>query len=313
MQWMDGASFFKLRRRTQTLHIRISDDVDYLGVVLSYRNFELATAKHRIKKAGITYKPLQKVLRVKGPLGMRYKLRIHRACALACLLYGLIGVGLTQASFKLVSSCVCKHIRKILCVREEGVSNLAVLERASIDLHADLVGRSRALIASIAGDTGRTDTLKRTELDRAKVLGRNLEILGDREDLSKLVRVPEGESGVVDCPCCGLYFASRQSLNMHFNSRHPEIQLSKQKFDRARHSLFGLPVCRFCRERQFSWQVLSQHISCGMCPVVKDGVGRGLTFMPLTVRCSVSAVLLQYLQLGPLRYSALLLWKMQPT
>ena len=148
MQWMDGASFFKLRRRTQTLHIPITDDVDYLGVVLSYRNFELATAKHRIKKAGITYKSLQKVLRVKGPLGTRYKLRIYRACVLACLLYGLIGVGLTQASFKLVSLCVCKHIRKILCVHEEGVSSLAVLERASIDLHADLVGRSRALIAS---------------------------------------------------------------------------------------------------------------------------------------------------------------------
>ena len=117
------------------------------------------------------------------------------------------------------------------------------------------------------------------------LLGRNLEILGAKEDLSKIVRVPEGEGGVVDCSCYGLYFASRQSLNMHFNSRHPEIhQLSKQKFDRVRHSLFGLPVCRFCRERQFSWQVLSQHISYGMCPVVKDGVGRGLAFVQILER-----------------------------
>ena len=66
---------------------------------------------------------------------------------------------------------------------------------------------------------------------------------------------------------------------MHLNSKHPEIhQLAKQPFDRARHALFGLPFCRFCRERQYSWQVLEKHISCGMCPTVKHGVGRGLSF-----------------------------------
>ena len=55
-------------------------------------------------------------------------------------------------------------------------------------------------------------------------------------------------------------------------------KLAKQPFEHALHSLYGLPYCWSCREKQFSRQVLEQHVSCSMCPVVKDGIGRGLNF-----------------------------------
>ena len=63
---------------------------------------------------------------------------------------------------------------------------------------------------------------------------------------------------------------------MHINSKHPEInQAAKVAFQRHKHALHGIPRRRFCRVVQHSWQVLEQHVTCGMCPVIKAGVGRG--------------------------------------
>ena len=52
----------------------------YLGVVLSYGQFELATARHRCAQAGQNFGQLKNVLRVNGVLSKAQRLKVYTTC-----------------------------------------------------------------------------------------------------------------------------------------------------------------------------------------------------------------------------------------
>ena len=258
------------------LYIPLEDTLEYLGVKLSYHHFELQTAKLRADKAHGNFSRLHKVLRTNGPLSVVQRLRVYKACVLSSLMYGLIGVGLTASSYKVILTSTCKHLRKLLRIYQEGITNAQVLSRAGIDLPLDLRQRSTALAKAISGDQGRAEDLKAPELIRVRAVVEGIDSALESTGSSQLTRISQHSTAVVDCPVCGQYFSGAHSLVMHINSQHPSLnQQAKIPFLRHQHALHGIPRCRFCRSIQFSWQVLEQHITGGMCPRIKEGFGRG--------------------------------------
>ena len=228
-RWRDGALHLRLPRDTTDMYIPLTDTLEYLGIVLSYHNFEIQTVKLRAAKAQINYSRLYQVLRV---------LRVY----------------------------------------QQGVSNAQVTARAGIDIAATLSCRAASLVASIAADSGRSAELKAPELHHSQSVVTNLEAALECTQSASLTRVIQDSSAIFDCPVCGQSFLGNHHLVMHINSKHPSLnQQSKIAFERHKHALHGIPRCRFCRVTLFSWQVLEQHLTCGMCPRLKDGFGRGLT------------------------------------
>ena len=277
-RWRDGALHLRLPRDTTDMYIPLTDTLEYLGIVLSYHNFEIQTVKLRAAKAQINYSRLYKVLRVNGPLSEKQRLRVYIACVLSSWLYGLVGVGLSSSCYKILYSGVCGHLRKVLRVYQQGVSNAQVTARAGIDIAATLSCRAASLVASIAADSGRSAELKAPELHHSQSVVTNLEAALECTQSASLTRVIQDSSAIFDCPVCGQSFLGNHHLVMHINSKHPSLnQQSKIAFERHKHALHGIPRCRFCRVTLFSWQVLEQHLTCGMCPRLKDGFGRGLT------------------------------------
>ena len=277
-RWRDGALHLRLQRDSVDLHVPLSDTLEYLGIVLGYGNFELPTARLRATKAQANYARLHKVLRVNGPLSAKQRLRVYAACVLSCFLYGLLEVGVSASCFKILMSGVCGHLRKLLRIYQEGVSNAQVLERAGFDLASTLRGRATSLVSSIEGDPHRRPQLKTAELAHACHVVASLDAALDRTPSSALTRVRPSAHATLDCPICGQYFLGDHNLVMHINSKHPELnQQSKITFLRHKHALHGIPRCRFCRATLYSWQVLEQHLTCGMCPRIKDGFGRGFS------------------------------------
>ena len=277
--WHDGSLCLRLRQESADLYIPLGETLEYLGVILSYHHFELQTAKLRAAKADANFARLGKVLRTNGPLSERQRLRVYRACVLSSLIYGLAGVGFSKASFKVAHTKSCMHLRKLLRVYQEGVTNQSVLERAGINLVQDLRKRAAAQLQTIQADTGHSPTLKHPELHRAGVVLEGLDAAVEclfADAGASLVRLCASATAIAECSVCGQSFAGSHNLVMHINSKHPEInQAAKVAFQRHKHALHGIPRCRFCRVVQHSWQVLEQHVTCGMCPVIKAGVGRG--------------------------------------
>ena len=64
---------------------------------------------------------------------------------------------------------------------------------------------------------------------------------------------------------------------MRISQQHADINKSAQlAFNKAQHSLFGLPFCRFCRQKMHDCNSLTKHVSMGMCLRVKSMVAEGM-------------------------------------
>ena len=84
------------------------------------------------------------------------------------------------------------------------------------------------------------------------------------------------------CPKCGQYFGSVSGLHQHIHRRHPELELqARVNFDRSKHCLYGVPICRFCNHRSSNWQALRKHLSQGMCLAIKTVIAEGRTITDL--------------------------------
>ena len=277
-------SIFRQQHGTKCLRIQAErdyyipcvDQIEYLGTVLSYMNLEGQTAMDRITKAENAYRQLRVPLRSRGALGEGHRIRLYKAIILSSLTYGLVGVGLTAEVVKKVSSTVAGHMRKILRVYEHGITNEEVLRRADIDPIVILATGVERLQHSIQRDDGRSSVLKQREQQRIKFLVEQVNTLRAQPAGLHIISARKAEICAVECPQCGIAFGTREGLAQHLRLKHPELaDLARIPFDRAVHSLHGIPVCRFCHTRLHDWSSLSKHLGGGHCGCVKDQVARG--------------------------------------
>ena len=196
------------------------------------------------------------------------------------LLYGLVSVGCTLETVKLLSSTISRHLRKVLRIHEHGVSNQDVLQQAGIDLWDDLGRRFQTQQKAIQLDSGRSIQLRQREGTRAEHLLQQFlrvqEVGQSRLDSLLLKNIPDAVSH--PCPVCGVYFGTKSGLEQHIHKKHPELEKQAQiVFDRSKHCLYGTPTCRFCRQRLTDWQSMRKHLTQGMCPTLKSAFAQGKT------------------------------------
>ena len=270
-----GAKCLRLQA-TQDIYLPCVDRLEYLGTVLSYSNFEAQTVLHRVSKADMTFRQLRKPLRSRSALTTGHRLRLYRAIILSSLIYGLIGVGITSDVLRKVSSVIAGHMRKILRVYEHGISNETVLQRASLEPLTMLLAGAKNLQQAITQDTLRGQSLKQKELTRVRTICEQLHVHDAQPQGISILFVRKAEACEIACPECGVYFGSREGLAQHLRKKHPEIaDRARIDFDREKHSLFGIPMCRFCHSRLHDWSSLSKHLQDGNCAWVKEKVAAG--------------------------------------
>ena len=286
--WHKGARCFKLRIGSQMLHLPIHDRLTYLGVVLSYGAFEMQTVQHRIAKASKSFGMLSKTLRVNGVLSICQRLRVYRACIWTSLAYGVTAVGFTAGSLKQILSTVYVQLRKVLRMHEKGTTQKQVLSAANLDVASILTAQAETQVHSTqrrCSEANDACGAECVELERAKQVLCQIQTLSNQESQGTLHAVVADQMPRVDCPVCGLQFAGDYGLQMHVKASHPELnQVSNTDFIRSKHSLFGAPVCRFCRSRCYNWQALEKHIAEGGCSRIKDAFAKGLTVGDLLER-----------------------------
>ena len=85
----------------------------YLGVILSFRNFELLSYQHRREKAVQTFARISHVLRDQRAMHVKERIRLGKALVQPVLLYGLAAVGVTPEILKDLTGLVAKQVRNI--------------------------------------------------------------------------------------------------------------------------------------------------------------------------------------------------------
>ena len=72
------------------------------------------------------------------------------------------------------------------------------------------------------------------------------------------------------CPLCDSSFRTAAALKIHAQRTHGHRDAPQHLFDRAQHSLGGLPTCRYCHKQFSRWQTLAHHINHMACPVFES-------------------------------------------
>ena len=283
-RWWNGQKCLIVPYADTCINIPIYDSLEYLGMMLSYGKFEVQAAQHRVKQANVTYNQLQVPFRTNGPLSMAKRIRLYKACVLPSILYGIVSVGYSLEVHKVLNSAICRHLRKICRVHERGVSNQQVLQQAGIDVFAMIEKRMQSQLTAIQLDTQRSPRLTVSELRRAEELWSRMpqvQHVVQSQSNSHILK-PVIIEVTHPCPKCGQYFGSVSGLHQHIHRRHPELELqARVNFDRSKHCLYGVPICRFCNHRSSNWQALRKHLSQGMCLAIKTAIAEGRTITDL--------------------------------
>ena len=269
--WIKVGSFL---HEGKDIWLPLGSSFDYLGATLSYGSFEQQTFKKRAGQAWTTFHRLRPALRVQGPLGERHRLRLFSTFILATLYYGLVCVGVGDMVYRGIISTLAQMLRKVLRIYEHGISNQQVLLQAGIDPAHTLLTELSRRKHSIEQDELRCDAMREGALQRLGDLHAKLEQAIN--NIKHSLVVVEAPTEAVSCPKCGVLFASRDALSSHYTSKHPEVHVKARiTFDRLRHALFGVPVCRLCREQVFDWISLERHITEGRCIKLKNAAASG--------------------------------------
>ena len=97
----------------QPLRIPIQSSMVYLGVVVSYGNYDLQTMKHRLQIANCSRQRLIRILHSSRHLTIKQRLEMYMDCVRSSAIYGLPAVGFTTASLNFLRTFEQKHIRAI--------------------------------------------------------------------------------------------------------------------------------------------------------------------------------------------------------
>ena len=85
----------------------------YLGIKVSYQNFEKLTLQHRLAAANAQRARLLKVPHHKG-LSVKRRLQLWATCVRSAALYGLHAVGMSQKQVDRLTIVLTKHVRAIV-------------------------------------------------------------------------------------------------------------------------------------------------------------------------------------------------------
>ena len=239
----------------------------YLGIVVTYKQFELLSLQHRVKTASANRARLNKLLHSKQ-LALRRRVSLYLSCVRSTLLFGLHVVGLTDATLKKLEAVDAKHLRSIARspVHLTRESNHVLRTRLGVrsparELHSLLQRRVR--LHSDEQFCGSLRTL-------SDWLNQRLTHLESMSGPGHGTLQPCLPTEGVACPVCGIYFDCMRTMHSHMACKHgskTERKPMPKSQAYTAHTRDGMPQCKHCNSIFTRVEALKNHLR-GSCPVL---------------------------------------------
>ena len=238
----------------------------YLGVIVSYKQYELQTLLHRIQAASANRARLNKLLHSRQ-IATKRRVSLYLSCIRSTLLFGLYAVGVTDSVLRRLEAADARHVRSVA----RSPVHLTHESNESLRRRLGISGPARDLIrlvdrrAKVCSDPGFTAAL--AELG-TWLMGRvtHLESATGTDATLQPCLPTQG----IACPECGLYFDCTRTMHSHLARKHgcPAVKLARPKAKAyTRHTRDGMPHCRHCDRIFTRVEALKKHLQ-GSCPVL---------------------------------------------
>ena len=257
--------FLKIPRSGgRTTMIRLVRSFRYLGVSMSYYNFEKETMSMRLKTSTQITFQLHKWLHSTTSLNLRQKHRLWTQCVFASARYGLIATGFTQSTLLHFFRFCMKQLRRIY--REPphltGENHQAFLDKHRIlDPLERLLGvclrtaqRSENRLQTIAADDILRSDPQPDFHHLTQVLRQTIAWIGNQNTPIEAQITPTEHT----CQHCHCHFATVAALRRHLALHHGERSgLLRQEVTEPSNTV---PTCLRCHQRFSTWTTYRYHI-----------------------------------------------------
>ena len=247
---IDGKKVIQLSHGLRNITVPVVKQVKYLGVMVSYFDFEMASVRYRLQAAGVARQRLARAIHSSRYLGLAQRLQIYEACVRTTLLYGVSVMKLLEKAVTALHRRDVKYVRAVakspFHITREATSTL--LDRLQIKSVVEIL--ARATTSPVVKSS--FDSLRATE---------------PRESSTTMLPVPDTTVQHA-CPTCGLYFPSRHIMKIHHKRKH-KISLPRTQKPEAtditqaeliQHSKDGMPHCKYCSKRFAGWAEFRWHV-----------------------------------------------------
>ena len=259
--------------------IPIQNQVKYLGTVMTYKDCQAATLKHRMSLARIAQRRLGRWLRGKRAFKIRYRFQLWKSTVMPVLTYGLFSTGLSTHGIMCLQKEMYKMLRQVTGDHafRTGHNNQHALAQHGIPTPLQqLRAAAKQLLQSI---TQRMSALQDDDITLQLPWGHLTELVDTLDKTQELSPQPveptvlcaePSAPEIFQCCLCDFFATDVASFRRHCTMIHGQ-RVPKRHFAQA--SLFttnGLPECQFCSQSFSSWRSFQTHIERG-CKVLYSG------------------------------------------
>jgi len=263
--------FLKIPRIDGTVTlIKLVHQHAYLGVKLSYFNFEAYTMAHRLQAGKRTQQLLHKWLHLKSGLKPHQRVKLWQQCVLSSCLHGLIHTGFqVQHLLQFHRTCILQ-LRRIF---KEPVHLTLEPNVDFLNSHGILPPLVR--LRDLCDSTERREQLRVTQLQHDDilhlqppvnyaVLRQELELAQQRLHSADLWDRPSDTLHPHQCQFCDAWFSTIAALRRHWKQQH-DVRPGQIQQVTPSDSLQGLPTCTYCHTQFTTWANFRKHIQFACC------------------------------------------------
>ena len=272
--------YLKVVTRAGPVILPIKSSHVYLGVKISYRNFERQTMQYRLQQSWQAFHRLSSFLCSKR-IPVQQRLRLWKTCVQSIARYGLDSVGLDEVSASKYRPHTARQLRRIA----DSVGHLT--HETNQELHArlgvpDPVSQLYDMVISRVEQSKHYSGHLYSQVVAQRLVSLVSDMTNHRQPAvqqkGELTEVTQVLRVVCSCDICGQQFASFHALRTHIGKRHPEnsIALTKESYSvraerkdsHMRHAQSGLPQCNKCGKHFSGWPSFMSHFNHRACPVL---------------------------------------------
>ena len=243
--------------------IRLKSSHLYLGIMISYHNYERLSMDSRISAARKTSSIIHRWIYTRGGLTLNQKARLWFQCVYPCLTTGILAVGISQHTLASFDAYCMKSLRSIF----------------HAPVHLDHIPHHRFLTMHRLKDPLKTlyklckTTLQREQarhhrLDTTDILQswtpEHLQQCLQQLELCIQSRRQSASSSIsvfpYCCHHCDLQVEIQVGLQAHLSKTHHDIPGQLRSFIPETDLQEGLPTCKRCHKTFTSWSALKHHI-----------------------------------------------------
>ena len=247
-------------------HVQLVTDIKYLGIKLSYTNYERLTLEHRLAAGRQANRRLHRWLYGKKGLDPPQRRRLWESIVRATMLYGIWATGTSSAGLKQLTAQMLTMQRMMYMNHSHRTRESHTTFFQARQLGPPLLFLHRCCLRLLEVHSAKLKSLPQDDILHSVQLHGTRTLLAHIEQ--HIVGGPDsiGTDNIFECRSCGRQRNTIHALLVHEGTVHGIKHGRVQVFSAARDAEGGVSICRHCQHSFPTWNALRTHIEYASCP-----------------------------------------------